>query len=71
MVCINSLQGDKVRESKMNSQLNKIEKLLKDQGHDHGGAFKKPSQTPSRHRESDGIDPSLTPARALVKKQRI
>lgn len=49
----------------MNTQLNKIERILKDQGHEHTGAFKKP---PTPRREAD--DPMLTPART-GKRQRI
>ena len=60
-----TLQADKARESKMNTQLNKIERILKDQGHEHTGAFKKP---PTPRREAD--DPMLTPART-GKRQRI
>ena len=60
-----ALQAEKARESKMNTQLNKIERILKDQGHEHTGAFKKP---PTPRREAD--DPMLTPART-GKRQRI
>ncbi|KAJ9512068.1 hypothetical protein QJQ45_004632 [Haematococcus lacustris] len=62
-------RGDKegVREdkAKVNTQLQKIETLLKDKGHDHSGAF---GRTPSR-KISTGDDPSITPAHG--KKRRI
>ena len=41
--------------------------MLKDKGHDHGGAFKKPAEPRS---DGGGFDPALaTPARG--KRQRI
>ncbi len=65
--------GDKVKggadKVKLNNQLGQIERLLKEKGHDHSGAFAKEGK-PKRVDPNEGIDPSLaTPARA--KKQRI
>ncbi|KAJ9512875.1 hypothetical protein QJQ45_029144 [Haematococcus lacustris] len=58
-------EGAREDKAKVNTQLQKIETLLKDKGHDHSGAF---GRTPSR-KISTGDDPSITPAHG--KKRRI
>ena len=52
-------------DGKFHSQLSQIERMLKEKGHDHSGAFKKPKADS----EPGGFDASLTPARG--KRQRI
>ena len=67
--------ADKARDAKLGTQLNKIEKLLQEKGHDHAGAFAKPPRdapTPGRSRGGrleTGEDPSLRAGGG--KKQRI
>ena len=57
------------KDGKFNTQLTQIERLLKDKGHDHEGAFKKPVAPVKAGGEPGGYDPALTPARG--KRQRI
>jgi len=59
----NEKEAARETKQKLNSQLQKIEHIMKEKGHDHSGAFGK---TPSR--KNTGEDPSLP---ASKKRQRI
>lgn len=61
------LQAAKQDKQKVNTQLQKIENILKEKGHDHAAAF---GRTPSRKTHT-GEDPSLIAKDASKKQRRI
>jgi hypothetical protein len=61
------LQAARADAQKTNTQLQKIEAILKEKGHDHSGAF---GRTPGRKVQT-GEDPSLAGRDASKKQRRI